>query len=218
MNRPIALLCILVSLLAAASPAAAFPLGLAVRGGIGNGFYSMSDLNAAIQELSRDVGTRLPDLDSGTNFKLEGRVWVLDRFAVAGMYEHWWATTENESGDYTVTSKAPADVYSIGLVGLAYRLPGVLDLNIAAYYSFAETVYGTNLLSGTRLDEYKGDSGGWQLAAEAVTNFLNPVEVGLQLGWRGVTLDEMENKFGESLRYDIEYGGAFFFLTAGIRL
>ncbi|MBN1886186.1 MAG: hypothetical protein JW876_11780 [Candidatus Krumholzibacteriota bacterium] len=218
MNRPALFVCLLAAACAASAPASAFPIGIAVRGGIGNAFYSMSDLNDAIQELSRDAGVRIPDLDGGTNVKIEGRIWVFDRFAAAAMYERWWASTENESGDYTITFKAPADVISFGVVGRIFSFPQILDVNLAAYYSLAETVYGTNILTGRRLDEYKGDDGGFQLAAEAVTNFLNPVEIGIQFGWRNVTVREFENKFGESLRFDLEYGGAFFFLTAGVRL
>ncbi|MCK4236769.1 MAG: hypothetical protein KAX38_06595 [Candidatus Krumholzibacteria bacterium] len=219
------LIAMMVVLSISCTPASTGPIGLSVTGGIGTGYYSMKAMNDHINEVRQDLGTALDDLSSGINVSLRGRLWFFERYAVSVGYEHFWGYTETESGDYTVTFKAPADIYSVGGVMNVISFPNLIDLNIGISRCVARSVYGSNMLTMGMLKEYKAIDSGYELYAEATTNFLRPVEVGFQLGYRGLKVKDLEDKFGDracfpgsDIKVELDYSGVFFYLTAGIRL
>ena len=205
--------------------AGTFPIGVSVIGGIGSGYYDMGSLNHFLGRLAQDSNIYFDGLDKGVNVKLEGRVWLYDRFALAGGYEHLWGKTESTGTSTTLTFQAPADIYTIGTVVRVYTVREGLNLCAGANLCFAESVYGTNVFNSSRvLSEYKGKDQGFEIYAEAHSVFLNPVTVGFQLGYRSLTIAELKDKsssadlFGTPGANEIDYSGAFFYFTAGIRL
>jgi hypothetical protein len=219
---------LVVIILVSAVPAYAGsrPIGLSVSGGIGNGYYSMSALNNHINAIRPELGVQIDDLSSGINLTVQGRLWIYNIGAITAGYQYLYAETE-AAGSASLVYKAPADVYTIGAVGNVYRIPEVLDLNLAVSYCWVSAVFGTNLFSDRRLWEFKGTDNGWEIFAEAVTSFIRPVEIGLQIGYRMLKVENLEDRYGRSpVDYDgwvvdkmeLEYSGVFFYLTAGIRI
>lgn len=204
-----------------------FPVGFGAFGGIGRGYYSMADLNSHIGNVGQDLGIVIDNVSNGINITLQGRVWFFNRISVTGGYQRLWAETEAESAETPLTYKAPCNVYMIGAAGTPFFIPNTFDINIGVNYCFARTTFGTNLDFGRRLREFKGNDTGYEILAEVVTNFIRPVEVGFQLGYRGLKVGELEDKYGRSpdeyydymgSTFQLDYSGFFFYLTAGIRL
>ena len=63
--------------------AGAFPFSLSVRGGIGMGYYSMSELNTHIGLVRQHYHVAMDDLANGINVNLHGRIWFIDRIAAS---------------------------------------------------------------------------------------------------------------------------------------
>ncbi|MDD4857928.1 MAG: hypothetical protein PHD74_07460, partial [Candidatus Krumholzibacteria bacterium] len=120
--------------------------------------------------------------------------------------------------------RAPADVYTVGAVCLAYRIENVLDLCVGTNLCFVNSVFGTNETVERRFSEYDGDDVGYEMYAEAHTNFLNPIEVGFQLGYRGLKIDTFTDRYGDVAYFEagrkmvVDYSGVFFYLIASIRI
>ncbi|MFA4947289.1 MAG: hypothetical protein WC674_02130 [Candidatus Krumholzibacteriia bacterium] len=209
----------------AAAPAGSFPIGFSAVGGIGAGYYDMAALNRHLQIVSQDSGlTTLDELLSGVNFRIEGRVWLFDLFAATGGFEHFWGATESQGSTSTLSYLAPSDVYTVGAIVAPLRIENVLNLCAGSNLCFAKSVYGTNEVVARRLSEFKGEGRGCELYAEAHTNFLNPIEVGFQLGYRWLALKTFTDKYGNvasfesGIKMEIDYSGAFFYFTTAIRL
>ena len=209
----------------AAAPAGSFPIGFSAVGGIGAGYYDMAALNRHLGLVAQDLGvTSLEGLSSGVNFRIEGRVWMFNQFAVTGGYEHFWGATESEGSSSTLSYRAPSDVYTIGGIVAILRLENALNLCVGSNLCFARSVFGTNEVIARRLSEFKGDSQGYELYVEAHSNFLNPIEVGFQLGYRGLAIKTFKDKYGDTasfepgMKMEIDYSGAFFYFTTAIRL
>lgn len=200
-----------------------FPIGISVHGGLGKGYYSMGELNDNLNELRLELDSNLSDLSNGTNVMVQGRLWFLGRFAVTVGYEHFWGESEIQTVDAMILIKAPANVFSIGGIITPLSIPVFVDLNIGASMSFVSCIYGTNQEYSRILEEFKGDDTGYQIYAEAMTNFLDPLRFGLMLGYRGLKIREFEDRYGD-LGYfepsgavmEIDYSGVFFYLTAGV--
>ena len=223
-----------VSPLVAALVLALFPtticairIGFSIFGGIGNGYYDMTDLNNHIGKVAQETHRNIDQISSGVNVRLEGKLLMLDRFGISIGYEHYWADTAAELADPPLTYKAPADVYLFGGSVKVLSLPTIFDVNAAVNYCHIKTTFGTNYLSDRRLREFKGSDNGYELTAEVVTNFIRPVEVGILLGYRVLKVGGLEDKFGNQPQYyydnitgsfELDYSGAYFYLTAGIRL
>ncbi|UCF05704.1 MAG: hypothetical protein JSV33_01310 [bacterium] len=204
---------------------AAFPLGISVKGGIGLGYYSMDALNDNLRIASQQTGAFFDDLSKGINVALQGRVWFLGRYGVHLGYQHYWGESSAASGGLEYTYKTPADVYAIGGVLNILSFPVLFDINAGANWCHVRSIFGTNVRTTSFLQEYKGNDNGFELYAEVVTNFVRPVDIGIQFGYRGLTVKSLENKFKEEARFpisetkvELEYSGVFFFFTAGIRL
>ena len=202
-----------------------FPIGFSGHGGIGMGYYSMKELNDHINITGQTIHTSFPDLSNGINLKFEGRVWFFDRFAVTGGYEHYYGDTEGTTETATLMFKAPANVYTVGGVLKVFSLPVFVDLHIGGYVCFARSVYGTNEEGSRRLAEFKGNDNGYQLFAEAATNFIRPLEFGIQLGYRGLKVKSFEDRYGDIAyfpttrgRIQLDYSGVFFYVTVGFRI
>lgn len=202
-----------------------FPIGLSIHGGLGKGYYSMEELNNNINELRLDLGANMSDLSNGINIMLQGRVWLYNRFGMTATYEHFWGETEITSAENPIVFKAPADVYSIGGILKVIELPMIIDLNVGVSKSFASSIYGTNQDFSRSLDEFKGDDDGYELFVEAMTNFVKPLQFGLMLGYRGIKVQEFEDRYGDiaylepsHVVMEVDYSGVFFYFTAGIGL
>jgi len=208
----------------APQPVRSFPLGFSAVGGIGAGYYSMGELNTHLRLIARDRSVRLSDIAGGVNFRIEGRVWILNQFGLTGGYEHFWGATDAEGSSSTLSYRAPSDVYTVGGIVVLLRIENVLNLCVGANGCFANTLYGTNELIERRLSEFKGKDQGYEAYAEVHSNFLNPIEVGFQLGYRGLTVESFKDKYGElgyfesGPKIQIDYSGVFFYLTTAIRL
>lgn len=208
------------------SDAYPLPIGFALRGGYGIGYYSMAELDDHFAIVNRDYNIRMPELTSGVNVMLQGRLWLFDLLAVSCGFEHFWGKSELESEVIgLVTYKTPANIYSIGGVVKVFDVPRVMDVNLGVNACFAKSTFGDNLLNPRRLSEYKGNEWGFELFTEAATNFLYPVEVGFQLGYRRLKVKSYEDKFGytgyfpgTNTTIQADYSGFFFYLTAGIHL
>ena len=207
--------------------ARSFPIGLSVRGGIGKGYYSMKDVNDYFHDLSRESGVTIDDLKNGVNLKVEGRVWFMDRIAGALGYQRYWASTSLETSERQLSLKAPADIYTVGGVINVLPVPMVLDVNVGINWCWARPILSTNALSTSFTKEFKGTDDGVEIFGEVVTNFIKPIEVGLQLGYRNLKISNLEDKFGDppseyidlhNSKISVEYSGVFFYLTAGIRI
>ena len=206
--------------------ARSFPIGVSARAGIGVSYYSMTELDDHFTVVARDFGMIMPELSKGVNVMLQGRVWFFDFIAISGGFAHFWGESKLDIGEVSpITYKAPANVYTIGGAVRAFSVTDVLDVNLGINGCFAKSTFGTNLLTPRRLSEYKGNDWGFELIAEAASNFLYPVEIGVQMGYRRLTVDHFEDKFGDTALFPestteikLDYGGPFLFLTAGIRL
>ena len=207
-----------------APPAVSFPIGVSANGAIGYGYYSMGDLNSHLNIVRQTRNIKLDGVGSGVNFKIEGRLWFFNQIALSGGYEHYWAESVSEGSSTTLSFKVPADVYNIGAVVTVLRLENTIDLCIGVNRSSAEAVFGTNEFIDRWLAEFKGKKAGYELYGEIHTNFVNPIEVGLQIGYRGLKIDSMRDKRGDEGLFDdgakitIDYSGAFFYLTTAIRI
>jgi hypothetical protein len=209
----------------AAAPAGSFPIGFSVVGGIGAGYYDMGALNEHLGHVAQDLGVAsLDDLSGGVNFRIEGRVWMFDLFAVTGGFEHFWGATESQGTESSLSYRAPSDVYTLGAIVAVFRIENALNLCVGSNLCFAESVFGTNEVIARRFSEFRGSDRGYEIYAEAHTNFLKPIEVGFQLGYRGLALKSFTDKYGDTasfepdLNMEIDYSGAFFYFTTAIRL
>ncbi len=209
----------------AAAPAGSFPIGFSAVGGIGAGYYDMEALNEHLGHVAQDLGVKsLGDLSGGVNFRIEGRVWMYDLFAVTGGFEHFWGATESEGTESSLSYRAPSDVYTLGAIVAVFRIENALNLCVGSNLCFAESVFGTNEVIERRLSEFRGDDRGFEIYAEAHTNFLKPIEVGFQLGYRGLALNSFTDKYGDTalfepdMKMELDYSGVFFYFTTAIRL
>lgn len=219
----------LIAVLAAAvlvpsATAAALPLGFEIKGGVGIGYYSMSEFNDNIQAVREQAGLEFDDPSSEINVMLDGRLWMFGRFAASVGYEHLWMDYNMPIGSSNyVTYKMPADIMSLGGVVHIYRVPNVIDINAGLKGDFADVVYGTD--QDGPYTEYKSNGYGWDLFAEINSNFMNPVQVGFTLGYRSLKVDGFEDKFGNTPTYIgtgqpvvVDYSGMYFYFTAGVAI
>ncbi|MBN2071224.1 MAG: hypothetical protein JW814_07175 [Candidatus Krumholzibacteriota bacterium] len=203
-----------------------FPVSISAKGGIGTASFSMSEINSQITYLRQVYNTNLSPIDNGFQVYLDGRIWVFDRIAFLVGYEHYWVDSSMDATTFTLMYKCPANVYMMGGAVNVVKFPKLLDINVGARGTYTKAIYGSNeVTESTRLLEYKQNNYGWDLFAEATTNFLNPVEVGLMFGYRNAKITEMENKFKDIATHaetgeivTLNYSGVFFYLTAGFRL
>ena len=207
------------------APAGSFPIGFSVVGGIGAGYYDMAALNRHLGLVAQSKGVKFDGLSGGVNFRVEGRIWMYDLFAVTGGYEHFWGETESQGSSSTLSYRTPSDVYTVGTIVALLRIENALNLCVGSNLCFAKSVFGTNEIIARRLSEFKGENKGFELYAEAHTNFLNPIEVGFQLGYRGLAVKTLKDKYGddayfepEHVKMEIDYSGVFFYFTTAIRL
>lgn len=224
-QRIITALAAIAVLSLAAAPAGSFPIGFSAVGGIGAGYYDMAALNQHLGHVAQDLGVAsLDELSSGVNFRIEGRVWMFDLFAVTGGFEHFWGATGSEGTKSSLSYQAPADVYTLGAIVAVLKIENAINLCVGSNLCFAESVFGTNEVIARRLTEFKGEDQGYEIYAEAHTNFLDPIQVGFQLGYRGLAIKTFTNKYGDTasfepgMKMEIDYSGAFFYFTTAIRL
>ena len=223
-RRVIGALCTLAIIMAAHTPAQPFPLGFSAVGGIGAGYYSMSELNRHIGLIAQKTHVSLDDLSSGVNFRAEGRLWVLNKVALTGGYEHYWGEMSSEGTSAGISYRTPADVYTVGGIIAILRIENAFSLCIGANGCMAKSAFGKNDPGERRLSEFKGDDNGYEAYAEIHTNFIDPVVVGFQLGYRGLKITTLKNRFGHEgtfesgQKYQVDYSGVFFYLTMGIRI
>ena len=156
---------------------------------------------------------------------LQGRLWFFDRIGLIATYEHLWGQTEISGAEDPIVFKAPANIYSVGGIVKVIVLPSIIDLNVGVSKSLATSVYGTNQDFARRLEEFKGDDDGYEIFVEAMTNFLRPLQFGLMLGYRGLKIINFEDRYGDVAYFEpshvlmeVDYSGAFFYVTAGIGL
>jgi len=210
--------------LGACASAHAFPLGFSVAGGIGAGYYSMADLNSHLNNVRQANHIKLDELGSGVNFKADARIWFYDLVAVSGGYEHLWGESVSEGSSTTLDYKTPADVYTLGLVGAVFVVPNVVDLCVGVNRCSAKAVFGTNEVVSRRLAEFTGRNVGFEAYAEVHSNFINPVEVGLQFGYRNLKIQTLYDRrsavgfFESGDQISLDYSGFFFYLTSAIRI
>jgi hypothetical protein len=206
--------------------ARSFPIHVSLRAGIGVNYYAMTELDDHFTVVARDFHLEMPALSKGVDVMLQGRVWFFDLFAAAAGFEHFWGESKLEVGSISpVTYKAPANVYTVGGAVRVFTIPNVIDINAGVNGCYAKSTFGTNLLSPRRLSEYKANDWGFSLFAEAATNFLNPVEISVQMGYRRLTVSDFEDKFGDaaffpdsSTKVTLDYSGPFFMIAAGVHL
>ncbi|HVO76850.1 MAG TPA: hypothetical protein VMT60_02595, partial [Candidatus Bathyarchaeia archaeon] len=196
MKKIVAVLAAFAILFLGHAPASSFPLGVSVVGGIGAGYYAMDDLNRHLGLVAQSRNVRLDGITGGVNVRVEGRLWVLNQVALTAGYEHFWGASDAEDTSVSLSYRAPADVYTFGAVVVVLRVENVVNLCVGVNGCFAQTVYGTNEVVLRRLSEFKGQNGGYEAFAEAHTNFIDPIEVGFQLGYRGLRIDSFKDKFG----------------------
>ena len=216
------------ALLAAAllAPAAsqAIPLGFEAKGGIGIGYYSMTEFKDNVQAVREQYGLEYDDPASEFNVMLDGRIWMFGRMAASVGYEHLWADYNMPTGNTEyITYTMPADIVSLGGTVHVYRFPQVIDFNVGMKGTFAKVTFGTDQ-DGTFTD-YKSNGYGWDIYGEINTNFLNPVQVGFNLGYRSLKIDGFEDKFGNQAEYIgngqpvvLDYSGVYFYFTAGVAI
>ncbi len=214
----------LTVLVLAFARAESFPLGFSVVGGIGAGYYDMEALNTHLGHVAQERNVKFDGLTSGVNFRIEGRAWMYGLVALTGGFEHFWGETESEGSSATLSYRAPGDVYTVGAIVAAIKIENAMNLCVGSNYCFAEAVYGTNEVIERRFSEYKGKDEGYEIYAEAHTNFMNPIEVGFQLGYRGLKITDFTDKYGDpasfepGMKMEIDYSGLFFYFTTAIRL
>jgi hypothetical protein len=227
--RSTALIAVIIGALVltpSAVKADSFPVSFSAKGGIGQGYFSMSELNSQIASMRQYYDANLSELKNGFNVYLEGRIWFFGRFAALAGFEHYWAENTMDTGEFTLTYKAPTSVFLLGGVMTVFTVPKLVDLNIGVRGSLAKAIYGTNeFTESDYVSEYKNNGYGWDIFAEVNTNFIRPVEVGLMLGYRGLKVKDLKNKFDETATFIhsddsvvLDYSGIFFYLTAGVRL
>lgn len=223
MKKSLIMLAFGISLAAISSSPYAFPLGISAIGGVGVASYSMSELNEHIGLLGQESHLTIDELSNGINFRAEGRIWYRRVAALAGGYQHFWGETgagETSSLSYST----PADIYSLGAIFSIFEIAKAMDLCLGINHCWASAVLGTNEFSGRRLTEFKGQNRGFEAYAEIHTSFLSPLEVGVQLGYRGLKIDTLEDRFGRTAYFDsvtrmsLDYSGVFFFLFTSIRI
>jgi hypothetical protein len=223
-KRHIAGACAFIVVILEWASASSFPLAFSAVGAIGAGYYRMDELNRHLGLIAQDRSVSLDGITGGVNFRVEGRVWVMNQIGLSGGYEHFWAATDAQGSSSTLSFRVPADVYTVGAIVAILRIENVIDLCIGANSCFARSVYGTNEIVERRLSEFKGDNRGYEIFAEAHTNFLNPIEIGFQLGYRGLTIDSYTDKYGREALFEpdrkmqVDYSGVFFYLMTGIRI
>lgn len=214
----------LAVLVLAFARAESFPLGFSVVGGIGAGYYDMEALNEHLGHVAQERNVKFDGLTGGVNFRIEGRLWMYHLAALTGGFEHFWGETESEGTSSTLSYRAPADVYTAGAIVAAIRIEEAMNLCVGFNYCYAEAVYGTNEVIERRFSEYKGKNDGYEIYAEAHTNFMNPIEVGVQFGYRGLKISEFTDKYGNAASFEpgmnmeIDYSGVFLYFTTAIRL
>jgi len=214
----------IIAVMTTTSDSNAFPLNFSFSGSIGSGYYSMNELNTMIQKTSQEKDIQIDKINKGVNVGLHGRVWLFDTAAVTGGFEHFWAESTTNLGDIPLTFKAPADVYSIGLLAKLHSLASALDVCFGASENFVKSQYGSNLNSGRILREYKSNGKGMTIYAEIHTNFLHPLEVGTQLGYRFMKIKDFKDKNDNPLNFDssssgqIDYSGFYFYIMSGFRI
>ena len=221
MIRAAAFICL--AAVVATSGAGAFPLGFSIGGGTGLGYYSMSALNEHIGIVAQESLLSVDELANGVNVRLEGRLWYARIAAITGGYEHFWGKTESVESS-SLSYQAPADVYTLGILVTFLRFENSFDLGVGANYCRAEAFYRTNETTIRRLAEFTGEDGGFETYAEIHTNFLNPLEIGFQLGYRRLKIETLNDAYGDrayfepDLPIEIDYSGVFFYLTSSIRI
>ena len=219
---------VIVSILAAATGCRAgkVPVSFSARGGIGQAYVSMGELNDHFSLLRENWGTDLVSIDSGFQVYLEGRVWFYNRVAAVAGWEHYWIEASIDAGTYGLLFKAPTNTLILGAAVKVYEVPDLLDVNLAARGLFGSTVYGSNEFTGnSSLEEYKNNAYGWDFLVETTSTFLRPVEVGFMLGYRSLEISELKNKFDEIAEHSIsgdpvvlDFSGVYYYITAGFRL
>jgi hypothetical protein len=218
---------VLLSIVAAYSPAQSIPIGFSAVGGLGYGYYSMGDLNRHIGSKRQDLGISLDELSNGVNFRLEGRVWVYDRAAVTGGYEYYWGETSSTGTSTSISYSAPTDVYTIGVIVPVIRKQGAFYLCLGINRCMAKSIFEMKEEddSSRLIPSFKGDDSGYEAYAEIETKFLNPLEIGLQLGYRGLKIETLNSikdgaaaYFEDGTKVNVDYSGVFFYLTTAIRL
>ncbi len=215
---------VIVAAILVPSAATAIPLGFEVKGGIGIGYYSMTEFNDNIQAVRESYGLEFDDPSSEFNVMLDGRIWMFGRFAATVGYEHLWAEYNMPvSSSSYVSYKYPADILSLGGTYHIYRVPTVIDINAGLKGDFAKVTYGTD--QEGRYTEYKSNDYGWDIYAEINTNFLNPVQVGFTLGYRNLKVDGFVDKYGDEPHFMgtdepvvLDYSGMYFYFTAGVAI
>jgi hypothetical protein len=183
----------------------------------------MEELNDNLNELRLQLDSNLSDLSNGTNVMLQGRLWFLGRFAVTVGYEHFWGETEIQTTESPILIKAPANIYSIGGIVTPLSIPVAADISIGASICFVSSIYGTNQEFARKLEEFKGNDTGYRIYAEAMTNFLTPLQFGVMMGYRGLKIKEFEDRYGDLAFFEpsdvimeVDYSGFFFYVTAGV--
>ncbi len=206
---------------------ASFPVSFSVKGGVGSGYFSMNEINSQISRLRQAYNTNLSQIEKGTQICVDGRIWFFDKFAVIAGFEHYWAESAMNTGDFSIIHKLPATVFLVGGAVTVLSIPAVMDINIGARGSYTKATYESNEEnpSSTRLGEYKNNSHGWDVFVEATTNFPRPIEWGVMLGYRNSRVDNLKNKFRDPAIHVssgdyvvLDYSGMFFYITTGIRL
>jgi opacity protein-like surface antigen len=206
------------------SAATASTIGFEVKGGVGIGYYSMSEFVDNIQLVRETFGLEFDDPASEFNVMLEGRIWMFGRFAATTGYEHLWADYNMPVGSGSYVSYAmPADILSLGGTVHIYRIPKVIDFNAGLEGLFGKVTLGTD--QPGRYTEYKSNGYGWDLYGEINSNFLNPVQVGFTLGYRHLKVEDFEDKFGDIAEFMLsgdpfvlDYSGVYFYFTAGVAI
>jgi hypothetical protein len=222
MKRKAALIALTAAVLATArGGAGAFPLGFSVGGGAGVGYYSMNALNEHATIVSQDNNISIRKLDRGVNFRIQGRIWYRSIAALAGGYEHLWGETSAVEPSSSIYFKTPADLFTLGAVGTVFEIKDVMNICIGANICWADALYETN---EGYLDEFRGDGSGYEAYVEAHTNFINPIEMGFQLGYQSLEIGELNDKFGFPGSFDpsspirLDYSGVFIYLMASVRI
>jgi len=208
-----------------------FPVSFSVNGTIGGGYYAMSQLNRTLNNLSRTYKIKIEEIDSGINLSLGARAWVLGIAGINAGYEKLLAETTFDNGELLFSYKVPATIYKFGAIVKAYSVPSALDFCIGANVCLIRATYGTNtfyegdeLIATRVLKEYKGEDTGYEFLGEIHTNFLRPLEVGVQFGYRLLKVNEFTNKQGEPVEFEpyvkakADYSGLFFYIMAGVRI
>lgn len=223
-GTPAALACAAALIAGAADGIDAFPLGFSVGGGAGAGYYSMGALNKHIGIVAQENLLTIGELGSGVNFRVEGRVWYRRLAAISLGYEHFWGETDAVEASSSLSYHTPAEVVTLGVVAAALRIENAFDICVGLNRCWVDAVYGTNERTGRRLQEWKGEDAGYEAYAEIHTNFIDPIEMGLQLGYRGVKVRSLYDKFGNlglfepGVPIEVDYSGVFIYLMAAIRI